>query len=78
MRVVAYHMLVKLLNVNFILCWPDNPPLTKLSTNAIVVESYFEHDIVILVVNDPQSNVLLNMTSDGNFINTLSPEYRLI
>ena len=64
--------------MNFMLCWPVSPPFAKFRTNDIVVESYFEHDIVMPVVNDPQSNVLLSMISDGNFINTRSPENRFI
>lgn len=75
MRVVEYHMFVKLDNVNFMLCWlDDDGGVAKFNTKVIVVELYFVHDIVNPVVNDTQSNTVLNNTSAGKPINTLSPE----
>lgn len=50
----------------------------KFSTNKSVSEFVFVQDIVMLVVNDAHSYVLLNGTSDGNFIRIRSPENRFI
>jgi hypothetical protein len=50
----------------------------KFRTNERVYELTLEHDIVMLVVKEKQSNVELKITSVGNLINTLSPENLLI
>jgi hypothetical protein len=50
----------------------------KFRTNKRVYELTLEHDIVMLVVKEKQSNVELKITSVGNLTKTLSPENFLI